>query len=130
MKLMTDEELMQRAREAAGLAYAPYSNFFVGAALLSRNGTVYTGCNVENASYGATICAERVAFGKAVSRGEREFSAIAVAAASGVAAYPCGICLQVMSELMPEGRVLLEEDHKLVSYTVRELLPKGFSLAT
>lgn len=126
---MSDEELMQAAREAAQFSYAPYSHFQVGAALLAKNGEVYTGCNVENASYGATICAERTAIFKAVSYGAREFCCIAVVAANGETAYPCGICLQVMSEFMPDGRILVEEDGKMVSYFVKELLPKGFTLA-
>ena len=125
---MTDQELIQLAKEAAQNAYTPYSSFCVGAALLSKNGQVYTGCNIENASYGATNCAERTAIFKAVSEGNREFEKIAVIAQDGSTAYPCGICLQVMHEFMPDGMVLLEKEGKIVPYTVKELLPCGFTL--
>ena len=125
---MSKEELMQAAREACQYAYAPYSDFKVGAALLARNGSIYLGCNIENASYGATNCAERTAIFKAVSEGEREFICLAVAAADGSTAYPCGICLQVIHEFMPEGQVILEENGKIAEYAVKDLLPHGFSL--
>ena len=125
---MTKEDLVMRAKEAAAYAYAPYSNFTVGAALLTTKGKVYTGCNIENASYGATNCAERTAIFKAVSEGERNFVAIAVLAGDGSTAYPCGICLQVMNEFMPKAEVILEEKGKIVTYSLSELLPKGFVL--
>lgn len=125
---MSKEELMQAAKEACRHAYAPYSDFKVGAALLARNGSIYLGCNIENASYGATNCAERTAIFKAVSEGEREFTCLAVAAADGSTAYPCGICLQVIHEFMPEGQVILEENGKIAEYAVKDLLPHGFSL--
>ncbi len=125
---MTDIELIQLAKKAATNAYAPYSNFIVGAALLTEDGRIFTGCNIENASYGATNCAERTAIFKAVSEGVRAFSKIAVVSGDGSTAYPCGICLQVMQEFMPEGNVLLEEKEGIVSYTLKELLPKGFTL--
>lgn len=125
---MTKDELMGLAKKAAQFAYAPYSNFFVGAALLTKDGTVYTGCNVENASYGATNCAERTAIFKAVSEGKREFSTIAIAAGDGSTAYPCGICLQVMNEFMPKGDIVVEENGKLTTYSLGELLTKGFVL--
>lgn len=125
---MTKEDLVMRAKEAAAYAYAPYSNFTVGAALLTTKGKVYTGCNIENASYGATNCAERTAIFKAVSEGERNFVAIAVVAGDGSTAYPCGICLQVMNEFMPKAEVILEEKGKIVTYSLSELLPKGFVL--
>lgn len=125
---MSKEELMQAAKEACRNAYAPYSNFKVGAALLAQNGRLYLGCNIENASYGATNCAERTAIFKAVSEGEREFTCLAVAAADGSTAYPCGICLQVIHEFMPEGQVILEENGKIAEYAVKDLLPHGFSL--
>ena len=109
-------------------AYAPYSKFQVGAALLAKDGRVFTGCNVENASYGATNCAERTAIFKAVSEGYREFDAIAIVASSGDFASPCGICRQVLAEFMPEGKVILDSDEKgMVTYSVRELLPLGFT---
>ena len=124
---MTNQELIAKAKEAMTKAYAPYSHFQVGAALLAKDGRVFTGCNVENATYGATICAERTAVTKAVSEGVREFEKIAIVASSGDYAAPCGICRQVLAEFMPEGKVLLYSEEKgMVTYTVRELLPMGF----
>ncbi len=125
---MTDKELIELAKEAAEHAYAPYSNYFVGAALLTKDGQVFKGCNIENASYGATNCAERTAIYKAVSEGYRSFAKIAVIARDGSTAYPCGICLQVMQEFMPDGVVVLEQDNEIISYPLKELLPKGFVL--
>lgn len=125
---MTNDELLELAKNAAEHAYAPYSNFYVGAAVLTVDNQVFTGCNIENASYGATNCAERTAIFKAVSEGQRDFVKIAVATKSGDTAYPCGICLQVMNEFMPEGEVVLEEGGKIITYKLNELLPKGFVL--
>jgi cytidine deaminase len=125
---MTNQELMNKAKEAYLQAYAPYSHFFVGAALLTAEGKVFQGCNIENASYGATNCAERTAIFKAVSEGERNFSKIAIAAKDGSTAYPCGICLQVMNEFMPEVEVLLEVDNEIKTFGLKELLPYGFQL--
>lgn len=125
---MTDFELIQIAKQAAENAYAPYSDFYIGAALLTKDGQVFKGCNVENASYGATNCAERTAIFKAVSEGHRSFSKIAVIAKDGSTAYPCGICLQVMQEFMPDGFVILEQDDRIVTYALKELLPNGFTL--
>lgn len=125
---MTDKELIELAKQAAENAYAPYSNYYVGAALLTEDGHVFKGCNIENASFGATNCAERTAIYKAVSEGYRSFVKIAVIAKDGSTAYPCGICLQVMQEFMPNGIVVLEENNCIVSYTLQELLPKGFVL--
>lgn len=125
---MTNEELIEKAREGMGHAYAPYSHFQVGAALLCRDGTVFTGCNMENASYGATVCAERTAIGKAVSEGYREFEKLAVVCSAGTYAAPCGICRQVMMEFMPEGSVVLQDkDRGIAEYPVRELLPAAFT---
>ena len=125
---MTDEKLVALAKEAMEHAYVPYSKFRVGAALLTKDGRVFKGCNIENASYGATNCAERTAIFKAVSEGCREFDAIAIVASSGDYASPCGICRQVLSEFMPEGKVILDSEEKgMVTYLVRELLPFGFS---
>ena len=125
---------MYRHREKARkLAYAPYSGYTVGAALLTADGHRYLGGNIENASYGATNCAERTAFFKAVSEGEREFTAIAIAGGiSGEApveyAYPCGICRQVMQEFCRDDFVIYvvnsEQDYQ--RYTLKELLPFGF----
>ena len=125
---MTDKELVVLAKEAMKNAYVPYSKFQVGAALLAKDGTVFKGCNIENASYGATNCAERTAIFKAVSEGVKEFEKIAVVASSGDYASPCGICRQVLFEFMPDGKVILDSDEKgMVTYTVRELLPMGFN---
>ena len=125
--------LTEKAREAMEYAYAPYSNFKVGAALLTESEKIYTGCNIENASYGATNCAERTAFFKAVSEGERTFTAIAIAGGTVGEdpveyAYPCGICRQVMQEFCTDDFVIYvvknEQDYQ--SYTLKELLPYGF----
>ncbi|MDE5778728.1 MAG: cytidine deaminase [Lachnospiraceae bacterium] len=126
---MTNEELINHAKEALLSAYAPYSGFYVGAALLTKNGKIYTGCNIENASYGATNCAERTAVFKAVSEGEREFERIAVVAKDGTTAYPCGICLQVMHEFAREMKVILEHKGQIVEYDLKSLLPAGFTLS-
>lgn len=124
---MTDEKLVILAKDAMQHAYAPYSHFQVGAALLAKDGRVFTGCNVENASYGATNCAERTAVFKAVSEGCREFDAIAIVASSGECIPPCGICRQVLAEFMPEGKVILDSDKTgMVTYLVRELIPLQF----
>ena len=127
---MTEKELVALAKEAMEHAYVPYSHFKVGAALLAKDGTVFKGCNIENASYGATNCAERTAIFKAVSEGYREFEAIAIVASSGDFVPPCGICRQVLAEFMPDGKVILDSDEKgMITYLVRELLPAGFSSA-
>ena len=113
----------QRARQAA---YAPYSHFAVGAALLTRSGQVVTGCNVENASFGLTVCAERVAILKAVSEGETDFLALAVV--TSVDGSPCGACRQVMAEFAPDMPVIiadLRQVHRIA--TVAELLPGAFT---
>ena len=134
---MEFQELICKALEARQKAYAPYSGFMVGAALLCKDGRIFTGCNIENASYGATNCAERTAFFKAVSEGNREFTAIAIAGGrreSQSLEYcaPCGICRQVMSEFCDPDTFLVilprsEEDYK--SYTLGQLLPLGFTSA-
>lgn len=125
---MTNEELLAKAKEGMKHSYAPYSNFNVGAALLCRDGTVFTGCNIENASYGAAICAERTAMTKAVSEGYTEFEKIAIVCSAGTYAYPCGICRQFMSEFMPEGRVVLEDKTAGIrEFSLNELLPGAFS---
>ncbi len=120
------EKLIQIAVEVRHQAYAPYSHYKVGAALLAASGRIYDGVNVENAAYPVTICAERVAVFKAVSEGEREFTAIAVATVNGGA--PCGSCRQVLSEFGLETLVLIANvDGKMVSEaTVGELLPGAF----
>lgn len=122
--------LLEEARHVARFAYAPYSDFPVGAALLCSDGSVYTGVNVENVSYGLTICAERVALGKAVSEGRRDFAALAVVAEKrpGGEVTPCGACRQVMAEfLKPDAPVwTMGTDGQPVCRTVAELLPAAF----
>lgn len=121
-----DDELVSLAAEARKKAHAPYSHFAVGAALLASSGRVYTGCNVENASYGLTVCAERVAVFKAVSEGEREFEAIAVVTENG--ATPCGACRQVLMEFGDHIQVIVADaaGHRR-SFTLTDLLPEGFT---
>lgn len=108
---MTDADLLAAAEAARAHAHAPYSNFRVGAALLCADGTLQPGCNVENASYGATICAERTAVAAAVAAGRSRFIAIAVAGPPGIALTPCGICRQVLAEFSPDGalRVVMRD---------------------
>ena len=125
---MDYKELYRLADAVKENAYAPFSDFRVGAALLTGSGSVYTGVNVENSSYGGTICAERTAFVKAVSEGEREFEAIAIAS-SGGEAMPCGICRQFMYEFEPELDVITGEDEEnLRVQKLSDLLPGGFRL--
>lgn len=123
---MNDRELLELAKHARGHAYAPYSGFSVGAALLCKDGTVFTGCNVENSSYGAVICAERNAVSTAVAAGYREFDAIAIAAEGDGCVYPCGICLQVMNEFSKDMRVICQDRESWQDFSLKELLPKGF----
>ena len=121
---MTDAALLQLAREAARKAYAPYSRFSVGTALECADGTVFTGCNVENAAYGESICAERAAVVKAVSEGHRSFLRIAVCGSGERYCTPCGACRQVLSEFSPEMTVLCAGDgDDYVSFSLSELLP-------
>jgi cytidine deaminase len=124
---MENQELVLLAKKAMEKAYAPYSKFKVGAALLAKNGDIFLGCNVENASYGATICAERTAITKAISEGVKEFEKIAIVASSGDYAAPCGICRQVLFEFLPEGEVILDSDSEgMKVMKLKELLPMGF----
>lgn len=125
---MEDRQLFQKAQSVLDNAYVPFSGFRVGAALLARNGEVFTGVNVENSSYGGTICAERTACVKAISEGVLEFEAIAIAAEKGLA-FPCGICRQFLYEFAPQLRVIVGEDEEhLKIYTLQQLLPEGFKL--
>ena len=125
---MNYRELYKTADEARKNAYAPFSNFQVGAALLAESGKIYTGVNVENSSYGGTICAERVAFTKAISEGERAFRAIAISAGE-TEAMPCGICRQFMYEFEPELEVITgENEESLRVQKLNYLLPDGFRL--
>lgn len=129
---MKEQELILRAFEARKKAYAPYSKFMVGAALLGRNGKIYEGCNIENASYSPTNCAERTAFFKAISEGEREFEGIVIVGGreGEVTEFcaPCGVCRQVMREFCrPDFWILLAtEDGKSKRYLLSELLPESF----
>jgi cytidine deaminase len=129
--MLTDElreKLIASALEARHWAYAPYSGYPVGAALLTASGRIYDGVNIENASYPNTICAERVAVFKAVSEGEREFTAIAVVTSN--AGAPCGACRQVLSEFGLDTIVLIADEQRnvVVETTVRELLPRAFGM--
>lgn len=127
--LISDDKLYELAVNARTNSYSPYSGFAVGAALLADSGQIYTGCNVENSSYGATICAERNAIFSAVAAGERCILKIAIAGSSSKAAYPCGICRQVMSEFAADDfYVIVEENGHLITATLKELLPHRFEL--
>ncbi len=123
---MTHDDLIASAAAARERAYAPYSQFKVGAALLGKSGQLYTGCNVENAAYGPSMCAERTAIFKAVSEGEREFETIAVVTENGVS--PCGTCRQVMIEFAPSMIIVIADTQGNIRLTtVRDLLPDGFT---
>ena len=131
---MTNEELLQEAKKARLHAYTPYSHFQVGAALLTREGRLYHGCNIENAAYGPTNCAERTAFFKAVYEGERNFARIAIAGApegeeADAVCAPCGVCRQVMMEFCnsKEFKIILADGKGGVQeLSLEELLPYGF----
>ena len=131
---MTDVELIKKAKEAAERSYSPYSGFTVGAALLTKSGRVYLGCNIESASYSPTNCAERTAFFKAVSEGEREFLKIAIVGGKGLDfkdfCPPCGVCRQVMKEFCDEGFTVIlgKNGEEMKVLTLGELLPYGFGL--
>lgn len=124
---MTERELIKKAKEARRKAYAPYSKFLVGAALLTEKGKFYTGVNVENASYGLTVCAERVAVFKAVTEGEVSFKKIAIVTDTEKPKSLCGACLQALSEFAGDMEIIcatLKGDK--ARYRLRELLPKAF----
>ena len=133
---MDDRELIKKALEARKRSYSPYSHFAVGAALLTSDGEVFSGCNIENAAYSPSVCAERVAFAKAVSEGYRSFSKIAIVGGPAdkdtlELCPPCGVCRQVMSEFCGKDdfRIILAKSvEEYESYTLGELLPLGFSL--
>lgn len=121
-------KLIEQATEARTRAHVPYSGFAVGAALLGASGRIYTGCNIENASYGATICAERAAVAKAVSEGERSFLAIAVVGDTAGPCAPCGICRQVLNEFAPDMEVYMANlKGHVATRTMRDLLPFAFT---
>ena len=127
------KDLINKAIEARKFSYSPYSGFQVGAALLCKDGTIYTGCNVENAAYGPSNCAERTAIFKAVSEGKREFEKIAIVGGmegESVAPTPCGVCRQVMSEFCdPSFEIIMaKNDEDYETATLGELLPRSFDL--
>jgi cytidine deaminase len=128
-KTITDEDiatLVNTAIEASRNAYVPYSNYPVGAALRATDGTIYGGCNIENAAFSPTICAERTALVKAVSEGQRAFDTIVVVTHNG--GFPCGVCRQVLYEFAPDMRVIIASDEGKVLHNIRlaDLLPHGF----
>ena len=130
---MTDfKQLIIEAQNARKYSYSPYSHFCVGAALLTKSGKVYTGCNVENAAYSATNCAERTAIFKAVSEGERDFEALAIVGGreGEIAEFcaPCGVCRQVIAEFCPKDfKIILGNKDKFEVYTLEQLLPFAFT---
>ncbi len=123
------ENLIQKAKETARNAYAPYSNFKVGAALLGGSGKVYTGCNVENVSYGATACAERVAVYQAVSVGEKTFLQMAIYAEGAKKPVPCGICRQVLREFVEDLELSIVTDKHIENLRLKDLYPQPFTKA-
>jgi len=125
---MTDLELYQKAVEQWKNSYSPYSKFAVGAALLTENGNLYTGCNIESAAYSATICAERTALVKAVSEGDLKIASLAVASSSGDFTFPCGICRQMLVEFNPNLRIIVgNQQNHLKVFLLKELLPEAFT---
>lgn len=129
---MDGKKLIELAVEARKKAYSPYSRFSVGAALLAKSGSVYTGCNIENATFSPTICAERSAFSKAISEGEREFEAIAIVGGYDdcrSVCYPCGVCRQFMSEFCgSDFRLYFADGDDTVEYSFDEIMPHRFHL--
>jgi cytidine deaminase len=125
---MTDLELYQKAVEQLKNSYAPYSKFAVGAALLTEEGNLYTGCNIESAAYSATICAERTALVKSVSEGDLKIASLAVASSSGDFTFPCGICRQMLVEFNPNLRIIVgNQQDQLKVFLLKELLPEAFT---
>jgi len=124
------QTLINKAMEVRNRAYAPYSQFKVGAALLSNSNTIYTGCNIENSSYSLTCCAERVAIFNAVANGENEFKSLVVVADTLEPVSPCGACRQVMSEFFTEETkvYLMNNSNDIRCVTIKELLPYSFNL--
>jgi cytidine deaminase len=126
-QLMTDDDLIQAARDAMDNAYAPYSRFHVGSAVLTRGGVIFTGVNVENASYGLTVCAERVAVFKAVSEGRQDITRVAIVSSSGKHTYPCGACRQVLNEFGKDIKIVLGDARgNTISVPLSGLLPHSF----
>ena len=130
---MTNKELITKAYEAMQNSYSPYSGFCVGAALLTDDGKIYTGCNIENSAFSPTCCAERTAFFKAVSEGKRDFKAIAIVGGKNGEVtdycYPCGVCRQVMAEFCDRDfEIIAACPEGIKSYSLKELLPEAFKL--
>jgi len=123
---MNNETLLKMAYEATERSYAPYSKFKVGAALLTEEGKVFTGCNIECASFGGTNCAERTAIFKAISEGYNKFVKIAVVSAGEIFTYPCGICRQVLNEFAPEIDIVLDDHGVVKVINLKEMLPYSF----
>jgi cytidine deaminase len=128
MTKSTQARMLRAARAAAKNAYAPFSKLKVGAAVLTAKGRIFSGCNIENSSYGLTICAERVAIFKAVAAGECEIQAVLVYADTTKPTPPCGACLQVISEFSENPEIVLSNGRSTKTYRLRELLPLGFRL--
>lgn len=125
---MTIQDLLSTAEEARKTAYAPYSRYQVGAALMTTGGRLFTGVNIENASYGLTICAERVAVFSAVAAGERRFEALAITSSGRHEVTPCGACLQVLAEFAPDIKVITSDGSgRFNEYVLKDLLPRAFS---
>lgn len=126
---MEFKELILAAKEARENAYVPYSNFKVGAAVLTDDGEIYKGCNIENASYGATNCAERTAIFKAVSEGHRTIKAIAVIGSDENLTYPCGICRQVIAEFASEDIkiIIAKDENEFIIRSMEDILPGAFT---
>lgn len=121
-------KLMEEAIKAKNNSYSPYSNFRVGAALITNEDKIYTGCNIESVSYTPTCCAERTAFFKAVSEGEKNFKAIAITGDTEFC-YPCGVCRQVMSEFCSKDfKIYIGNENNIKEYTLEELLPNSFNM--
>ncbi len=121
-----DEKLIDAALTIRKNAYAPYSHFLVGAAVRTKTGRIFTGVNVENASYGLTLCAERAAIVQAVTAGEREFSSLAVAVEASFPAAPCGACRQVLAEFGVQEIILCTTDKQIKVFSLADLLPEAF----
>ena len=129
---MDGKKLIETAKAARKNAYSPYSRFSVGAALLTKSGKIYTGCNIENATFSPTVCAERTAFAKAISEGEREFAAIAIVGGyddDRSVCYPCGVCRQFMSEFCAgDFKLFFADGEETIEYSFDEIMPHRFHL--
>ena len=129
MTRSTQSRMLREARAAAKNAYAPFSKLKIGAAVLTANGRIFSGCNIENSSYGLTVCAERVAIFRAVSAGQRRIRALLVYADTKGLTPPCGACLQVINEFSENPEIVISNGRSTKTYRLRELLPLGFRLA-